>query len=416
LNRIILKLRQLFTSVLFKNTSLYFTISFISKIIPFMILPLMTRYLPPLEYGIAATYQMYFMLFSLLIGFELNRYLDIYYFKVSKEEFEKYLSTVLSVVLVSSLVCFIITTFMTQFISLDVISFVWIAIIPLIVIFKFTFTINDSLYRNEENPIGYGRYTIAETLIQSLGALFLAYMFHSWTSKAYSFVLVMVLLGGLSYFRLKKQYSLKFYINKDILKKAIIYSAPFVFGLNLANVIFANSDKVILKYFYDYKVVGIYAIAFAFASITGFVTDSFMKAWVPVFYKKLQNNDKNVDRESFYIFIGLSLVSIVTIYILKIIMPYMIDIKYHDAIEIMPYIAIAYIFRLSEQLLLYYINFYERTNVLYVVVILTVLSSVVFAVLLVEKYGIIGMAISVNLFFIFKTIYYFNVLYKIRRL
>jgi O-antigen/teichoic acid export membrane protein len=369
----------------------------------------------PKEYGIAATYQMCVTLIALIIGFELNRYLDIYYFKVSKEKFEEYLSTIISTVLVSSTIGFVLLLFIMQFINIPNISYIWIVTIPLIVIFKFVFGINDTLLRNEERALAYGKYTISETFIFSVGALMLAYFFHSWTSKAYSFLAAMFILGIFSYYRLKVEYNLRFYLDKQILKKAFIYSAPFVFGLNLANIIFANSDKIILLHFYDYSVVGIFAVAFVFASITGFVTDSFMKAWTPVFYKKLQANDKNVDKQSFYVFAGLGLVSLVSIYFLTLIMPYMINEKYYDALDVMPYIAFGYIFRVGEQLLLYYINFYEQTNVLYGVVVLTILSSIVFAYFLVQEYGMIGMAISINIFFIFKIGYYFNIVRKIRK-
>lgn len=409
------KLREFLKSDLLKNTSIYFFITFISKVIPFIIMPLMTVYLSPKEYGIAATYQMYVMLFTLVISFELNRYLDIYYFKVSKKEFEKYLSTVLSVILVSSGIGFIISLSVMQFIQIEAISFVWVITIPLIIIFKLTFIINNNLFRNEENPIAYGKYAIAETLIYTLGTLLLAYLYQSWTSKGYSFIFGMVLLGGFSYLRLKKDYGLKFYINCDILKKAVIYSAPFVFGLNLANIIFTNSDKVILKYFYDYSAVGIFAIALSFASIIGFVTSSFMKSWIPYFYKKLKNNDKYIDRQTFYIFIFLVIISIFVMYLIKLIMPYMIDKQYYYAVELMPYISLAYLFSIAEQLLLYYINFYEKTHVLYNVIYLSILSSVMLAYFMVEEFGIKGMAISMSVYFILKTIYYFMIVYKLRK-
>jgi len=409
------KSKQLLTSKLFKNTSLYFTITFIGKIIPFALVPFMTKYLAPDQYGIAATYQMYIVLFLLIIGFELNRYLDVYYFKVSSEEFQKYLSTIFSIVLLIGIVVQFINLILMQFIDIEGIDTMWMLFIPIFVLFKFLSVINSSLLRNEENPILYGKYTVSETLIYTLLSLLLAWMYHEWTSRASGLITSMVILGIFSYYRLKNRYNLRVYIDKTIVKKAFIYSTPFVFGLNLANIIFANSDKIILKYFYDYSVVGVFAVALVFSAIVGFVTDSFMKAWVPVFYRKLQNNDKDVDRYSFYIFIGLGIVSAVTIVVLTYIMPYMIDEKYHNAIDIMPYIAVGYILRVGEQLLLYYINFYEKTNVLYGVVILTILSSIICAYFLVKSFGVIGMAISINLFFIFKIIYYFGIVKKIRR-
>ena len=375
----------------------------------------MTSYLDPTEYGLAAMYQLFVVAFALIIGFELNRYLDVFYFKVPKEEFEKQLSTIVSSVTISSFVVFILTFLVMQFVVVPGIHFVWIVTIPLIVLFKFVFTVNDCLLRNEENAVGYGKYTIANTVIYSLVALGLAYLFHDWTSKAYSFVASMLPLGMLSYFRLRRDYNLNFHINKDILKKALIFSAPFVFGLNLANIVWANSDKIILLHFYDYRVVGTFAVALVFASITGFVTDSFMKAWVPLFYKRLQIGDENIHAQSLYVFLGLSVVSIITIFILTKIMPYMVNEKFYDAIDIMPYIAVAWIPRIGVQILLNYLNFHELTKYFYFDVVLAIFSGFIISYCLVSEYGVIGMAVSLNIYFVFRFIYYMFLIVKFNR-
>ena len=410
-----IKIKQFFTSKLFKNSSIYFLITFASKIIPFFILPLMTKYLSPEQYGIAAMYQMYMVMILLIVGFELNRYLDVYYFKVSKKEFEKYLSTIISVVFISSLFFTTVVLFFSLFIEIPNINYYWIGILPIVVMIKFIYGINDNLLRNEEKPILYGKYTIGETVFISLISLLLAYCYHDWTSKAYGFVITIIVLGFFSYRRLRQEYNLQFFIDSSILKKAIIYSMPFVFGLNLANIIFANSDKIILLHFYDYTVVGIFTVALVFASIVGFVTDSFMKAWIPTFYKKLHSDDKTIDQQSLYVFIGLAMLSIVTIFVLMYIMKYMIDEKYYDAIEIMPYIGMAYVFRIAEQLLLQYINFYEKTTKLYFVIIIAILSCVFSAYFLVDLYGIIGMAYSISLFYILLIGYYFYIFKTLRK-
>jgi O-antigen/teichoic acid export membrane protein len=139
-----------------------------------------------------------------------------------------------------------------------------------------------------------------------------------------------------------------------------------------------------------------------------------MKAWTPIFYRKLQNKDFSVDKQSLIIFVLLALVSVVSIAIVRLIMPYMIDENYYQAIGIMPYIAVLFIIRNGEQLLLFYINFYGKTGVLYLVLLLTIFSSVICAYFLVKAYGMIGMAISMNLFIIFKLAYYFFIVMKLR--
>ena len=400
---------------LFKNSSIYFITTFISKILPFILLPFMTKYLNPHEYGVFATYYMYISFSLLIFGCELNRYLEVYYFKVSKKEFERYLSTVFSFVCIFSILGFILYSIIFLFIDSVDIGYYWFIIIPLLCILKFIVGINDVLLRNEEKAILYAKYIIFEILIYTLVSIVLAWLYYSWTSKAYGFVVSIVVLAVFSLIRLRKYYNLSFVFDKYILKKAFIYSLPCMFGLNLANILVANSDKIILLHFYDHSVVGILAIALVFASIVGFVTDSLMKAWIPIFYTKLQKKDKNVDKNCLYIFVFLSIVSVFTIFILMYIMRYMIDEKYYDAIDIMPYIAISYIFRIYSQILSNYINFYSITKAFYYDILIAFFINLIVAYLLVDYFGIIGMAISINLFFIFKSIVYKVVLFNFNK-
>jgi O-antigen/teichoic acid export membrane protein len=405
---------KLFQSRLLQNTFSYFAVTFIGKIIPFLIVPYMTALLTPEQFGIAATYIMYISFFLLVIGFELNRFIDVKYFQVDDEEFSRNLSTVVSLVFIWSMTILIMTTLSRSFIPNSEISFIWICLIPTAVFFKFVNILNVNLLRNEDNPKLYGVYSIFETTTYSFISLLLAWAYHSWTSKGVGQIASMCLFGVFGFIRLKRHYNLTFNIDKEIFRKAVLYSIPFVFGLNLANNIFFNSDKIILNHFFDFSTVGIYAIAYSFASIVGFVTDSFMKAWSPIFYRKLKNNDRSVDRQSILIFILLGFVTIVSIALVRFIMPFMIDESYNEAVIIMPYIAVLFIIRNGEQLLLFYINYYGKTGVLYAVVILTILSSVVAAYFLVKFYGMIGMAISMNLFVIFKLLYYLFIVKDLR--
>lgn len=401
------------SSTLMQNTTIYFAITFTGKMIPFLIVPFMTEFLTPFQFGVAATYVMYVTIFYVFIGFELTRYLDVNYFKLSKDDYSAQLSSIISYVLISSVIFSIALLVSSNFINFPNISQAWIYVIPLAILFKFINIANISLLRNEENPKLYGIYAISETFLYSALSLYLAWLLGEWTSKAGALIISIFVLGFFGMLRLKRKYNLRFNFSKSVLKKAFVYSIPYVFGLNLANVIFANSDKVILNYFYDYSEVGIFTLAFTFASIVGFVTDSFLKAWIPVFYKSLRDKDPNINKKTFFISILLAIVALISIEIIRFIMPFMINENFFKAIHLMPYIAFLFVPRVFEQLMLLYINFYGKTDVLYGVLFISLFTSIIAAYFLVEAYGVVGMAISMNLFIISKGIYYFYIVRKL---
>ena len=69
-----------------KDSIIYLTTSSINKLIPFLLLPVMTNYLLPEEYGLLSVYMLFVTLFSAFIGMNLHLNISKNFFQVSKEK------------------------------------------------------------------------------------------------------------------------------------------------------------------------------------------------------------------------------------------------------------------------------------------------------------------------------------------
>ena len=72
-------------SVLFKNTFIYTLLQLINKGIPFLLLPILTRYLTTNDYGMIATYNTFVGILAIFIGLSMPGAVGVNYFQLKKE-------------------------------------------------------------------------------------------------------------------------------------------------------------------------------------------------------------------------------------------------------------------------------------------------------------------------------------------
>lgn len=90
------------------NSAIYIGFDVLNKAIPFLLLPIMTKYLSPTEYGILAAYQALVAFFIIVISLDTHSGLGVNYYKLSQDELKKYISAIISISLISSILMFFI--------------------------------------------------------------------------------------------------------------------------------------------------------------------------------------------------------------------------------------------------------------------------------------------------------------------
>ena len=67
----------IFNHKLFKNTFIYTGTNVINKAIPFFLLPIMTRYLTPIDYGIVATFNVLLAVMVVFVGLSMHGAINV---------------------------------------------------------------------------------------------------------------------------------------------------------------------------------------------------------------------------------------------------------------------------------------------------------------------------------------------------
>ena len=383
----------------FKNSFIYLGAEIINKAIPFLLLPIITKYLSPSEYGI---YGMYQVIISFLIPF-IRMSLDIHitrnYFKVSKEKLSKILSSIILIlhfnVLIGIIIVFIITLLFNNPFG---INNNMLLIMPIIIYAQVINNFNLTILRNKEKAFQYGIVQIVITTINLSLTLVLLIFFHKgWQSLVYSILVAHFIVMIYSFFSLKKEYNLgfKFYSFKEIYKISI----PLIFHLLGGSIIFL-SDRLFIQQIEGLKEVGLYSIGNQFGMITMILINSIVMAINPWMYKKLSKNI-NIDREM-YLLMGLFIFLGIIVWIGSLfIFPYMVDKKYIRAEQVIFWISMAFVFRGFNQLYYNIIVNAGKTNILLPITFSTAVLNVILNYFLINQNGMIGAAQATTIAFLY---------------
>ena len=193
-----------------KNSIIYFGTEILNKSIPFLLLPILTKYLTPIEYGLFGMYQVFLSFFLPFIQMGLHLNITRNFFKVSSEKLSTILNTIIAMlhlnVLIGLILVFLISLFNKNIFGLDVNT---LYLMPLIIYTQTINTFTLTILRNKEEAFNYGVLQFLITVFNFGSAVFLLLYFDKgWMSLVYGLLIanILVVFYSFSFFLLSKIY------------------------------------------------------------------------------------------------------------------------------------------------------------------------------------------------------------------
>lgn len=232
----------------------------------FLLLPLYANYLTPEDYGILAVATMVISVMTILISFGLTSAILRFYNQIEDPlERRHFFGTLwLFLVVAGGTITLLITLvgepfFQTLFIQVPFNPYIRISL--WVVFFNVAFaTIPPALFRAEDNAKRYVAYNLVSFSVVVLLTIWLVVFqdkgtLGSITARLGSAILMAILS---SIYLLRK---VDFNLHFPYLKKALIYSLPFVPHL-LAQWVLSVSDRIILERYVSLSELGIYSVGY----------------------------------------------------------------------------------------------------------------------------------------------------------
>lgn len=388
--------------LLSKNVIVYGGSNAIKSLVPVLMLPILTAYLTPSEFGVLSLIETTILFLSPFILLNINAAISVEFFKLEKLELKLYITNALLLSLLSFIIIFIGLYVFQHEISL------WIDIDNDIVVFLAVF----SLFR-VISQVYLGLMQVSQKVktfaIFSLGQTFLDFLL--------SYVFVVLLLEGMQgrlwgvygaflilsivgfYFLFSGKYigKINFQYTKSILKFGVPL-IPHVIG----GTIMAMSDRYFISYYYGSSEVGLYTIAYQMSALMLLASMSINQAWTPMLFKLLKESSKSTIKKITTFLAGVFVLLALCIYMLENLLFYIfVNDDFYLAKQYFPYLLLGFLFQSFYFLATNYFFYEKKTALLASITFLGALINLGLNYVFINYFGVVGVAYATCLTWLF---------------
>jgi O-antigen/teichoic acid export membrane protein len=365
--------------------------------IPFLLLPLLTGYLNPSDYGVLTNFGAIVSLLLPIIGLNLMTSLQVVYVK-HERVLGSYISTglIFMLMLVIAFTC-VMAIFRHQLESLTGIPSSLLLLAAAYAAYQNVVEVLLSLWRMEDAVFSYGFMRVSRTMLEiGITIVLVVFLGRSYDgcilgmacSYGAAALVALVIL-----FR-KRLLILEF--NKVHLSEIYRYGLPLVPHV-LGSTAILYTDKLVITQHEGLAANGIYSVGFMVGQFIGLLQNSFNQVWVPFVYKALRTEDgkqkSKIVRFTYLYFIGFLCLSLM----FAALSPLIFDIlgeSFQDGIKLVFWIALGFAFNGMYKMVSVYFFYLERTLFIGIITLVTALINLGLVLYMVPVYGIEGAAIA----------------------
>lgn len=395
---------------LIENSLIYSGLQVLQRGIGFLLLPIYTHFLTPDDYGIVSVINSVVAFLGVLYLLGLNGAAFKYYFdfKDNQEELKRFWGTIITFLLVLSLVFTLILLVFGRFIlhplliNIKYYPYMFFGIIG--AAFMPFFTTYQSLLQAQHNGRKYAILNISNFLILlSLTMIFVIVFKLKAMGPILATTCTAVLFFLITLWNMRGNFV--FGIVAKHLKKSFTYCLPIIPHtlIGWASVLL---DRLLINRFVSTAATGIYSIGYLFGGIPVFVSSAVNQAYVPWFFEEMKKKETVKIRKFFILLmtLNITLVLWVTVFA-KEVLWVMSKGDFRESWKVVGLLSfgnffIGYYFFLVNQLF-----FSERgTRYVPVATVSAALLSFLLNLILIQKYGMMGAAITMLVTNMFTTL------------
>ncbi|MFS1428074.1 lipopolysaccharide biosynthesis protein [Vibrio splendidus] len=383
------------------GTSIYLISNIVTALIPFAMLPLLTRYLSPSEYGEIAMFQVLIGVLSTFVGLNVNgAVVREFYNKDGEVDYSGYLSSCILILIVSSFFVFsVIYLQIENIVRLVSIKDEWILLALVVSFCAFLlkiilgqFQVNKSVFR-----FAFFQITLAVTNV-ALTLFFVIAMDYGADGRIMGITIANVIIAIFCIVALAKMNLVSFRKIKLIyLKDAFTYGfnlIPHVGGIFLLSTV----DRYIINANLGLSEAGIYMSAVQLSLVFAFFYDAINKAYVPWLFGRLKgglDSEKlKIVKNTYRYILLLLLLSVLVYFIAPFFIVPILGIKFQKAEDIIGILCLASCLNGVYFMFTNYIIYTKNTKRLSMITLVSGVSNVVLSLILIKYFGAKGVAIA----------------------
>ncbi len=380
-----------------KSSCVYTISTLLNSAIPFLLLPILTRYLTPYDYGLVAMFQVLVGILGSFTGLNVHGAVARHYYERDSLDFPRYVGNSFLILGGSATLVALIVWCMARPIgSLSEFPADWLWSVVLVCVGQFVVLVFLAICQVQVKPFAYGRFQISLTLVNvTFSLVFVILLGMGWQGRVLGQVLSYVGFALLGFFVLRKNGWVRLVFCREYIRSALHFGVPLIphaFGMWAITM----TDRVLITRMVGVSDTGVYVVGAQIGMIIGVCQDAFNRAWIPWLYEKLNREDPvwNVKIVKFtycynvVIIVGAILLAWIAPWFLK----FYVGKSFVGAGMYVFWIGLGYAFNGMYKMVSGYIFYAKKTHILSCVTFVTALINLVVSYSLINLNGPIGAA------------------------
>lgn len=365
--------------------------------IPFLLLPVLTRFLSEEDYGLVAMFQMLTAIAIPFMGLGMSAAVLRRYFDRDKIDFPAYVTTCLLAAAVSSLVIsaalWIFSGTVERWTSFPA---AWLWAVPLSAGAALLSNYLLGLWRAETRPVIYGSFQITSAAANiGLSLVLVVGLGLAWRGRVGGQVLARSAFGAAALFLLWRGGWLRFKVKGEYLKHALRYGVPLLPHM-MGMWAIAATDRLFIVNMIGLADTGVYTVGRQFGAIINVLQHAFILAWLPWLFRNLERADDSTKRRIVKITYLNAAGLLVLAGLLGLAAPYLLEVlvgeKFRGAARYVSWIALGYVFNGMYKMVAGYIFYVGKTHYLAIATLLAAGLNVPLNYVFILRNGPLGAA------------------------
>ncbi|MCD4679464.1 MAG: oligosaccharide flippase family protein [Bacteroidales bacterium] len=375
----------------------YFITTILNNALPFLFLPILTRYLSPAEYGSLALFTLYLALSNTLSGSSIPVVISKYFYNSEKEYIAKIIgnSILISAILslTTMLLILIAYPFLKNFFDIPIF---WLLVIPPTSFAFILFSMGLTVMRNSKKVLTFGTHQIGNTTINLiLSILFVVILLWSWQGRAWGIILSFFISAIGSFYYLRKNAYISFEISKKIINIILRVVIPLIPN-SFQTVIISLVGYFFIEHYYTKELLGVYSIGFQITIMIKLLIDTLSMSWGPYLYEQLSNG-KSINKlyltRLIYVLVGIVFSGVLFINLSSgIILKIMTTPDYYGAREFIPWFSLGLLFQGFYVFLFPILINHEKQKYISIVTFGNMLITIALNIWFIKLFGYIGIS------------------------
>lgn len=390
-------IRRFAKSELVRGSGIYLIASVISASTPFLLLPILTRYLSPVEYGEVAIFTVLVSFLSAVCGLCVNGAANRKYFDFVDEpkKLAQYIFTCILILILSSLVVFVVIVVLSPLLSgLLKLPIKWILLAVPVAVFGFLVQLRLGQWQVDKRSLKYGTFQISQSITNGLlSVLFVVGLYLGATGRILGVAISTILFAVIAVSSLLKDGLINICWKPDMAKDALRFGTPLVPHI-LGLFLISSVDRIVIANELGLEQAGIYMVAIQISMAVNLVLTAVNQTFVPWLFERLKSGSFQskitIVKVTYAYYMLLALGSIFGFWIGDDVLRLIVGLEYVDAAELIGWVILAQAFHGGYLMVTNYFFYANRTGLLSSITISTGIFNLLILFVFIKQFGLIG--------------------------